>query len=38
VRRGGDEEILPHLMSETQAESWRAGAIKELERQPGLTT
>jgi NAD(P)-dependent dehydrogenase (short-subunit alcohol dehydrogenase family) len=29
----GEEDIFPDLMSETVAESWRTGAVKELERQ-----
>jgi hypothetical protein len=29
----GDEEIFPDPFSEMQAESWRTGAAKELERQ-----
>jgi hypothetical protein len=29
----GEEEIFPDPMSESLAESWRSGAVKELERQ-----
>jgi hypothetical protein len=29
----GDEDIFPDPMSETLAESWAGGAVKELERQ-----
>jgi hypothetical protein len=32
----GDEEIFPDPMSETIAESWRAGAAKALERQNAM--
>ncbi len=29
----GEEDIFPDPMSEALAESWRSGAVKELERQ-----